>query len=130
MSAPTGFAGWMSDWFGITIRQDDRVDAWQQYESDLDSMAKAEDILHGLTYPGRLAPAAMDFRLAKRMNLNPQRSYTVLNLVMMFFIFCFVGWVWEVTLASSPKACSSTEAPCMARGCRSTAPAASSSCSC
>lgn len=99
VSAPTGFAGWMSDWFGITIRQDDRVDAWQQYESDLDSMAKAEDILHGLTYPGRLAPARMEFRLDTRTKLNPQRNYTVLNLVMLFFIFCFVGWTWEVMLA-------------------------------
>lgn len=75
------------------------MDAWQQHEADLDNAAKAEDILCGLTYPGRLAPARMEFRLAKRTNLNPQRSYTVLNLVMMFFIFCIVGWLWEVMLA-------------------------------
>ncbi|WP_106642249.1 DUF975 family protein [Bifidobacterium breve] len=95
----TGFVGWLSDWFGITLKQNGRVDAWQQHEAELNNIEKAENILHVQTYPGRLAPAAMDFRLAKRMNLNPQRSYTVLNLVMMFFIFCFVGWVWEVTLA-------------------------------
>ena len=99
VSRPTGFTGWLSDWFGITLKQDGRVDAWQQYEANLDNMAKAEDILHGLTYPGRLAPARMEFRLAKRTNLNPQRSYTVLNLVMMFFIFSMVGWLWEVMLA-------------------------------
>lgn len=95
----TGFVGWLSDWFGITLKQNGRVDAWQQHEAELNNIEKAENILHVQTYPGRLAPAAMDFRLAKRTNLNPQRSYTVLNLVMMFFIFCFVGWVWEVTLA-------------------------------
>ena len=99
VARPTGFVGWLSDWFGVTLRRNDGVDAWQQHEADLDNAAKAEDILCGLTYPGRLAPARMEFRLAKRTDLNPQRSYTVLNLVMMFFIFCIVGWLWEVMLA-------------------------------
>jgi uncharacterized membrane protein len=96
---PTGFTGWLSDWFGITLRQNSTVDAWQTHEADLDNIGKGEDLLHGITYPGRLAPASMEFRLPKRTNLNPMRSYTLLNLVMMFFIFCFAGWFWEVTLA-------------------------------
>lgn len=99
VTKPSGFTGWLANWFGITFKQNNQVDAWQQHQADLDNIEKAEDILQGRTYPGRLAPAAMEFKLAKRTNLNPLRSYTVLNLVMMFFIFCVVGWLWEVTLA-------------------------------
>lgn len=25
---PAGFVGWLSDWFGVTLRQNDGVDAW------------------------------------------------------------------------------------------------------
>lgn len=99
VSKPTGFSGWLARWFGICLKKNDAVDAWDSHEAALDSIDKAEDIIRGRTYPGRLAPARMEFHWGARSNLNPQRSYTVLNLVAMFFIFCFAGWLWEVTLA-------------------------------
>ena len=41
----------------------------------------------------------MAFRFRESRTVSSDRSYSLVNLVMMFFIFCFVGWVWEVSLA-------------------------------
>ena len=40
----------------------------------------------------------MKFKVNATTNLFPNRSYTILNLVWMFFIMAFIGWVWEVSL--------------------------------
>lgn len=99
VTKPTGFAGWLSNWFGISLKRNGTVDTWNRHEAALDNISRAKDIMNGRTYPGRLAPARMEFQLSSRLDPYVIRSYTVLNLVMMFFIFSFVGWLWEVTLA-------------------------------
>ena len=76
-----------------------KVDAWQRHEAQMDALDHAQDILDGRCYPGRLAPAPIRTKVERISGPDATRSYTVLNLVMMFFIFCFVGWIWEVTLA-------------------------------
>ncbi|NMM93570.1 DUF975 family protein [Bifidobacterium oedipodis] len=96
---PTGFTGWLARWFGICLKPNGAQDAWDRHEAVLDATTQAQNIIQGRVYPGRLAPTPMQLRLAPRSGLCPTRSYTVLNLVAMFFIFCFVGWLWEVTLA-------------------------------
>lgn len=62
-------------------------------------MQIGENILNGSIYPGRLAPAPMPFKFRESRIISADRSYSLVNLIMMFFIFCFVGWVWEVSLA-------------------------------
>ena len=62
-------------------------------------MQIGENILNGSIYPGRLAPAPMPFKFRESRTISADRSYSLVNLIMMFFIFCFVGWVWEVSLA-------------------------------
>lgn len=96
---PAGFTGWLARWFGILLRPDGEVAAWERHEARLDALSSGLDVLRGRTYPGRLAPVEMPFRLERATGPGPQRSYTIVHLAAMFFIFCFVGWVWEVTLA-------------------------------
>ena len=62
-------------------------------------MQIGENILNGSIYPGRLAPAPMPFKFRESRTISADHSYSLVNLIMMFFIFCFVGWVWEVSLA-------------------------------
>lgn len=99
VSKPTGFAGFLSEWFGIMLRRDTAVDAWQRHQARLAAVEEEKDVIAVRTYPERLAPATMRFRAGTVSGPGVTRSYTVLNLVMMFFIFCFVGWVWEVIIA-------------------------------
>lgn len=96
---PRGFTGILSEWFGIRILHADAVNRYEEYREDLHQMQIGENILNGSIYPGRLAPAPMPFKFRESRTISADRSYSLVNLIMMFFIFCFVGWVWEVGLA-------------------------------
>lgn len=96
---PRGFTGILSEWFGIRILHADAVNRYEEYREDLHQMQIGENILNGSIYPGRLAPAPMPFKFRESRTISADRSYSLVNLIMMFFIFCFVGWVWEVSLA-------------------------------
>lgn len=96
---PRGFTGILSEWFGIRILHADAVNRYEEYREDLHQVQIGKDILNGSIYPGRLASAPMPFKFRESRTISADRSYSLVNLTMMFFIFCFVGWVWEVSLA-------------------------------
>ena len=96
---PHGFTGFLSEWLGIRILHASAVNRYEEYREDLHQMQIGENILNGSIYPGRLAPAPMPFKFRESRTISAGRSYSLVNLIMMFFIFCFVGWVWEVSLA-------------------------------
>lgn len=96
---PHGFTGFLSEWLGIRILHASAVNRYEEYREDLHQMQIGENILNGSIYPGRLAPAPMPFKFRESRTISADRSYSLVNLIMMFFIFCFVGWVWEVSLA-------------------------------
>ena len=96
---PHGFTGFLSEWLGIRILHASAVNRYEEYRKDLHQMQIGENILNGSIYPGRLAPAPMPFKFRESRTISADRSYSLVNLIMMFFIFCFVGWVWEVSLA-------------------------------
>lgn len=96
---PHGFTGFLSEWLGIRILHASAVNRYEEYREDLHQMQIGENILNGSIYPGRLAPATMPFKFRESRTISADRSYSLVNLIMMFFIFCFVGWVWEVSLA-------------------------------
>lgn len=96
---PHGFTGFLSEWLGIRILHASAVNRYEEYREDLHQMQIGENILNGSIYPGRLAPAPMPFKFRESRTISADHSYSLVNLIMMFFIFCFVGWVWEVSLA-------------------------------
>lgn len=96
---PHGFTGFLSEWLGIRILHASAVNRYEEYREDLHQMQIGENILNGSIYPGRLASAPMPFKFRELRTISADRSYSLVNLIMMFFIFCFVGWVWEVSLA-------------------------------
>lgn len=96
---PHGFTGFLSEWLGIRILHASAVNRYEEYREDLHQMQIGENILNGSIYPGRLAPAPMPFKFRESRTISDDHSYSLVNLIMMFFIFCFVGWVWEVSLA-------------------------------
>lgn len=96
---PNGFVGFLSEWLGVRILHARSVTKYEEYREQLHQIDTGREILDGAIYPGRLAPAPMAFRFRESRTVSSDRSYSLVNLVMMFFIFCFVGWVWEVGLA-------------------------------
>lgn len=96
---PQGLAGFLSEWLGIRILHAASVNRYEEYREDSLQLQIGKDVLNGDVYPGRLAPAPMAYRFRESRTVRSSRSYSLVNLVMMFFIFCFVGWIWEVSLA-------------------------------
>ena len=50
----------------------------------------------GLSYPSRLSPIPETRKIPSLENIHYLRHYSVLSLVMMFFIFSNFGWMWEL----------------------------------
>lgn len=98
VAKPTGFVGFLSNWLGILPVFSKQVNDYENREALCHHLKGGERLLHGECYPGRLAPASMKYKLNTTTNLYANRSYTILNLIWMFFLFSFIGWVWEVSL--------------------------------
>ena len=95
---PGGFGGWLSEWFGIILESSPDVSRYEKQKAAEYQLRLGKEILERKVYPGRMAPVPAAYRMNITSNLMPMRSYTVLNLISMFFIFSFIGWVWEVSL--------------------------------
>ncbi|MGN0613756.1 MAG: DUF975 family protein [Porcipelethomonas sp.] len=52
--------------------------------------------LAGEAYPGRLNPIPEKMKVKEVTFLNYNRHYSICSLVLMFFLFSFFGWFWEV----------------------------------
>ncbi len=55
-----------------------------------------KNIMNGDSYPERLNPIPAKQKTIKIEFLNFKRHYSICSLVIMFFIFSFIGWFWEV----------------------------------
>lgn len=95
---PRGFVGFLAEWFGVIPFESEKVNRYEEEQSRKNLLSKGQDILEGRSYPGRLAPAPLKFKMNVTSDLTPTRCYTILHLVLLFFIFSFIGWLWEVSL--------------------------------
>lgn len=62
------------------------------------TIASFQHIINGNSYPLRLCPIPQKEKKHKTSYLQYYRHYSISSLIIMFFIFCFVGWFWEVIL--------------------------------
>lgn len=96
---PGGLAGLLAERFGVMIVSSPQIKRYETYRAQRYQAEKGRAMLEGRTYPIRLASVPMPFRVRGDVALGATRSYTVLHLVVMFFIFGFIGWIWEVAIA-------------------------------
>ncbi len=98
LSHRKGILGKILDFFGITLAYGKR-DA--EYEKSVKCSVKAEhfkNVSEGLSYPSRLSPFHPEESRQRLEYVHYLRHYSVTSLVLMFFIFAFAGWIWEVML--------------------------------
>ena len=98
LEKPKGLFGFLSNWFGIMVYSSEKIVAYEKQQARLADAKKNELILTGKQYPSRLFPEKMVSKLSSKSDLYNSRSYSLVNLILMFFIFSFVGWLWEVSL--------------------------------
>lgn len=94
----TGARKFMTEWLGIWLGRVREKRAYQHVQSVLNQTQKDSEAMAGKQYPVRLSA----YYNAKHKNLAGSifylRAYTVWSLILMFFLFSFAGWLWEVNL--------------------------------
>ena len=98
VEAVGGIRGFLEKWFGIMLLGTERDLEHERLQARKDNIERLKSIFNGESYPERLFPAS---ELAGRISLETPhyiRNYSILSLILLFFIFSFIGWSWEVSL--------------------------------
>ena len=87
-------------YFGINILSETDTEIYEKYMVDTFKISQYKDEMSLLTYPTRLSNNEVKTKKkSKRIeNVNYLKPYTISSLIIMFFIMCLIGYVWEVTL--------------------------------
>ena len=91
-----GIKGFLIRNFGLSLGKYEK-----EYEKELIRSTNYNyltDCIDGNIYPDNLFPGKNKPDKYKLDNLNYKRRYTIYNLILLFFIFSFIGWAWEVLL--------------------------------
>ncbi len=93
----TGIKGFLIKNFGISILNKKEKEIYDKQEVAEYKKHHYQNIIAAEAYPIRLSPLKeeQDQRVE---HTNYLKSYTIVNIIMMFFIFSFIGWIWEVSL--------------------------------
>ncbi len=83
----------LSEWLGIWIGSSETKKVYDEVEGQKANIALHRAAMDGKIYPQRLGPR---WKERKLKNFNFLRSYTIPNLFLMFMVFSFIGWTWEV----------------------------------
>lgn len=98
ISQDKGFRHFLAANFGISFysraqeaEYDAAVAAWSAGQA-------GKDMAEGLAYPVKLCPAPTKAHKDTIPQVKYLRHYSVYSLVLMFLLFAFVGWLWEVAI--------------------------------
>lgn len=86
------FAEWLAIWFGSS----EEKAQYQQIENRSYRLTESMQALAGEVYPVRLDPRVNETNRRVSHQISFLRCYTIWNLLFMFILFCFIGWIWEV----------------------------------
>ncbi len=92
----TGFRAVLANVFGIVLAYSERTEAIDRNEIDKIKVRQSLDEMEGRAYPERLAPEPPAPKRDRLSEIYYTRSYSLISLVLMFFIGSFIGWAWEV----------------------------------
>lgn len=95
---PKGIPGFLAKWMGIEFRASKKVEMYERKQALQYQAQMGKEILDGDTYPGRLATFPTTFRFTPKNSFRASRCYPLVNLVIIFFVMSFVGWLWEVSI--------------------------------
>ena len=94
----TGVKKFFAENLGMWVGSLEGKEEYQNHQNREYHLSGAVDVIHGLAYPDRLDPRYRSEALVHRVQTSFIRCYTAWNLALMFFLFAFIGWIWEVIL--------------------------------
>ncbi len=95
---PEGIRGILADWFGILLTNSEKERAYEDKREQQIRIGMLKDAAEGRVYPRRLSPFPEAAKQKKLESFHYMRRYSIWSLVLLFFIFSFIGWCWEVSL--------------------------------
>lgn len=84
--------------FGVTLINDENEMKRREQEVNDMYIVIADSVTNARSYPGRLSPLGRSKSRKSAENLGYLRCYSILSVIVIFFVFCFIGWAWEVSL--------------------------------
>lgn len=91
-----GFKGFLLKNFSISLYSKEKSILYNEMISLKSQIKEDEYALKRQMYPIRLSN--LEVKKRKNHNNNYLKSYSVTNLILLFFIFAFIGYIWEVSL--------------------------------
>lgn len=94
----TGIRAFFENVFGIVLSYDKHE---IEYQENIEAQIKVrhyENVLDGLAYPTRLSPIPERKKRKSLETMHYMRHYSLSSLILIFFIMCVVGWIYEVIL--------------------------------
>jgi len=88
----------LADWFGILLGSSQEERAYEERREREVRLGMLKDAAEGRMYPGRLSRFPEAAKQKRVETFHYMRRYSVWSLVLLFFIFSFIGWCWEVSL--------------------------------
>lgn len=92
----TGAKKFFAEHFGVVLWNTEDELKYEDNQASHQRIKNMRDELEGISYPTRLAPLPESHKSGRFANMHYMRHYSLLSLVLMFFIYSGFGWVWEV----------------------------------
>ncbi len=95
---PNKVAKFFAEIFGLVVYYGPKEKEYRDYMAKKYVAQSYKDIVDNRAYPSRLSPIKVAERHKQLEHTYYLRHYSICSLIFMFFIFCFVGWSWEVAI--------------------------------
>lgn len=93
-----GIKGFLEKWFGIMPLGSKKDLEHEKKISVRNNILRIWHIVDGSVYPERLSPIKERRTKIKLTTPGYLRNYSIPSLIVMFFVFSFIGWLWEVSI--------------------------------
>lgn len=93
-----GISRFLADFFGIAWMSRGEGQKYQNWQIRKAKSRDYREEAEGKIYPGKLFSIPEEKKWKAAETMHYLRCYSVWSLILMFFIFSFVGWLWEVSL--------------------------------
>ena len=92
----TGRKKFIADHFGVVLANTKDEQEYEQSEAKRVRMLGYKSEAEGKMYPSRLSIVPDKKKLSSLGHIHFMRHYSLLSLIVLFFIFSGFGWVWEL----------------------------------
>lgn len=96
--ADKSLAAFCEKWFGVVPVSSARNLQREKQISRQINIARLKSIASAETYPERLSPLKDRAEKIRLDSPSFMRDYSIVSIILMFFLFSFIGWLWEVSI--------------------------------